>query len=237
MTAALLLDRFDFHPKSPYRQTCNELISRGFREFGAEAELLQFPLEYVAELRLLVHAQLVLLMIADGARRQSFDDHFLLVMHPGIGSRFRCRRKPPGEVFRQSGCEFVQFTCLQEFENRHSSPPLRKVQALWFRSTQPAKGDRDLMIAQPKRKAPRCSSSHSGIIGSAEPFLDDIWHCDVNLRLAHGDNSIHPSSATSTSISSGIASSAKTVFAAKGSDARRLKFPELNKGVSIPQQR
>src|SRR5689334_14755124 len=80
---------------SANRQSGNDFLRRALAELAAVPEVAKLPLERVAELGLAVDAQLVLLLIANGARAKAVKYHLELCLRTGIRSCLRRRRKAP----------------------------------------------------------------------------------------------------------------------------------------------
>src|SRR5690242_3371346 len=97
----------------------HQFLGGALDESGTVAKLLELPPEHVAQLGLLVQAELVLLAIADGACREPFEDHFELMHRSGIRSSFRRGRKTAPHVGGEAACEFLELLRVKQLEHGH----------------------------------------------------------------------------------------------------------------------
>ncbi len=97
----------------------DDFLGRHLGEFDAVPELAKLPLERVAELRLLVDAELVLAVETDRARAEPFEDDLELVLDAGIGARLGCRWKAASEIGREHGGELLDFPGVEKLQYRH----------------------------------------------------------------------------------------------------------------------
>src|SRR6266550_4827436 len=92
----------------------NDLLGRDFGEALAITQVLELPFKDVAQLRLFVNAELVLLLITHGTRRQPFQNHLDLMLRTWVGSRFGSRRESTMEIRRQYRRKLLDFLGVEK---------------------------------------------------------------------------------------------------------------------------
>jgi hypothetical protein len=98
------------------RQARYDFLRRALGKIVAVAKILQFPLEYIAKLGLLVYAELVLGLVTNRSSAQAFQYHLYLVLRAGVSSSLGGGWKPSPKIVRQTIRELFQIIGVQQSE-------------------------------------------------------------------------------------------------------------------------